>query len=230
MSVNTVLVIEDQPEARQMLLEHIRALFPEALVNHAADLASANALLASRFDVAFVDMRLPDGLGLDWIRRYRTAGGSAWVIVSTLYDDDDMVFAALQSGADGYVLKTDAAGLQRQVLQRLLTGEPPISPTIARKVLVHFRTSTMPEMPADAPPPPEAPEEEEDEAIALTPRETEVLTLIGRGLSIKLVAGELDLSYFTVNDYIKSIYRKLGIRTRASATAEAIRRGLLPEQ
>ena len=99
-----------------------------------------------------------------------------------------------------------------------------MSPTIARKVLVHFRGQ---------PPAPAGGVVQRANLTApavtehLTPREQEVLTLIAQGLSAKMVAGELQTSRYTVNDQIKSIYRKLGVRNRAEATAQAVRMGLV---
>ncbi|NJM43748.1 MAG: response regulator transcription factor [Brachymonas sp.] len=122
----------------------------------------------------------------------------------------------------------------QHALRKVMLGEPPISPSIARKLMGQFRQSpasesapaavhevTSSQMPAPSSTP------ARESAVRLTGREVEVLGLIGNGLMIKQVAFELGIGYHTVNDNIKSIYRKLGIRTRAQAAAEASKRGLV---
>ncbi len=209
-----VLIVEDQPDALHLMQQLVEGLFGTGNHLAASDLAQAQAHLGTRYDLVLCDLQLPDGLSIDWLRHYRQRHPEPWIVVSTLYDDDDLVFASLRAGADGYLLKTDSPAVQRDTLSRLLNGEPPMSPSIARKVMRHFRA--QPE-PAPAGP-----------ALGtLTPREQEVLSLIAQGLSAKMVAAELNTSRYTVNDQIKSIYRKLGIGNRSEATAEAMRLGLI---
>ena len=220
-----ILIIEDQPEGHRLLQGLVRHLCEPSRCDHASDLQQAESHLYHRHDLVLCDLRLPDGLSLDWIARYRRLHPEAWLVVSTLYDDDELVFASLRAGADGYLLKTDPPELLRDTLDRLLHGEPPMSPTIARKVLVHFRQGAQ-ALP-HAPSPPRAVAAQDIGATQLTPREQEVLGLIAQGLSAKMVAAELQTSRYTVNDQIKSIYRKLGIRNRVEATAQAVKLGLI---
>lgn len=219
-----ILIIEDQPEGHRLLDGLVRHLCQPSRCEHALDLALAEPHLYHRYDLVLCDLRLPDGLSLEWIARYRRLHPEAWLVVSTLYDDDELVFASLRAGADGYLLKTDPPELLRDTLDRLLHGEPPMSPTIARKVLVHFRQSAPESTPrAQA----RIPAGQDSDTPQLTPRELEVLGLIAQGLSAKMVAAELQTSRYTVNDQIKSIYRKLGIRNRVEATAQAVKLGLV---
>lgn len=214
-----ILIVEDQPDALQLMQDMVERLF--ATRNHLAarDLAQAASHLGTRYDLVLCDLRLPDGLSIDWLRQYRQQHPSTWLVVSTLYDDDDLVFASLRAGADGYLLKTDPPAVLHDTLQRLVTGEPPMSPTIARKVMRHFRQQEDTARPA--------PQPQDNTAERLTPREMEVLGHIAQGLSAKMVAAELNTSRYTVNDQIKSIYRKLGIGNRSEATAQALRLGLI---
>lgn len=209
-----LLIIEDQPDALQLMQTLVRELFQTNNHLSALDLAQAQSHLGTRYDLVLCDLQLPDGLSIEWLRQYRQRHPDAWLVVSTLYEDDDLVFACLRAGADGYLLKTDSPAVQRDTLSRLLHGEPPMSPAIARKVMRHFRMQPEP-----APSGPTL--------AALTLREQEVLGLIAQGLSTKMVAAELSTSRHTVNDQIKSIYRKLGIGNRSEATAEAMRLGLI---
>ena len=133
-----------------------------------------------------------------------------------MYSDDASVFGALQAGADGYLLKSEPPQMLADALRRIANEELPLSPAVARRVLRYFRASPG----ADLLPPDSSNE-------ALTPRETEVLAAIGEGLSIQETGDRLGITYYTTNGYIKSIYRKLGIKSRAQAATEAQRRGLL---
>jgi DNA-binding NarL/FixJ family response regulator len=131
--------------------------------------------------------------------------------VTTIFDSDQHLFPALRAGAQGYVLKDQSRPYLVQMLQAIAGGVPPLSPSIARRLLGFFS-------PPAAEPTPEA----------LTPREIEVLTLLSKGLSIAAAADVLKLSRHTVGGYVKEIYRKLGVGTRAEAALEAARRGIVP--
>ena len=226
-----ILILEDQPDAVAMLTQVARASFGEVHLAVANDLASVRKLtspeLQRHFDYALVDMRLPDGLSIDWLAQFKQQQPKTVVIVTSLYDDDDLVFAALRAGADGYLLKGDGADQLEHALAKLLRGEPPISPAIARKLMQQFRVSALALTVAAPITPPEPRGGVSLTAQSLTAREEDVLALIGSGLMIKQVAAKLGISYHTVNDNIKAIYRKLGIHTRAQAASEASRLGLV---
>jgi DNA-binding NarL/FixJ family response regulator len=120
------------------------------------------------------------------------------------------VFPALRAGAHGYLLKEQSQELLANLLRGLVSGEPPLSPAIARKMLRFF-----------------SPPASETGTVALTPREQEVLRLISKGYKLAEVARMLEISRYTVGDYVKALYRKLNITTRAEATMEAARRGIV---
>jgi len=215
-----ILIVEDQPDALQLMQDMVERLFSTRNHLTARDLAQAQGHLGTCYDLVLCDLRLPDGLSIDWLGKYRLQHPSTWLVISTLYDDDDLVFACLRAGADGYLLKTDPPAVLHDTLQRLVRGEPPMSPTIARKVMLHFRQHDHRANTHSVTP-------QAHTSPQLSPREMEVLGLIAQGLSAKMVAAELNTSRYTVNDQIKSIYRKLGIGNRSEATAEALRMGLI---
>jgi two-component system, NarL family, nitrate/nitrite response regulator NarL len=234
-----ILILEDQPDGIALLTAAIQGCFEQPQISLAMDLANARRVVAAQtkdalFDYALIDLRLPDGLSMDWLAEFKAAHPETQAIVTSLYDDDDLVFAALRAGADGYVLKGDGPEHMQHALRKVMLGEPPISPSIARKLMGQFRQSPATEQTAapaaefsSSQAPARALPQQHEMAVRLTAREVEVLGLIGNGLMIKQVASELGIGYHTVNDNIKSIYRKLGIRTRAQAAAEASRRGLV---
>ena len=235
-----ILILEDQPDGIALLTAAIQGCFDQPQISLAMNLASVREVVAAQapdalFDYALIDLRLPDGLSMDWLAEFKAAHPETQAIVTSLYDDDDLVFAALRAGADGYVLKGDGPEHMQHALRKVMLGEPPISPSIARKLMGQFRASGTVAPTADftasqasaqaalADPT----DSSSDTAPRLTARELEVLSHIGSGLMIKQVAARLGIGYHTVNDNIKSIYRKLGIRTRAQAAAEASKRGLV---
>jgi DNA-binding NarL/FixJ family response regulator len=206
-----VLIIEDMGETRVWLAGLVTRAFPGAEVESAATLRKAGAMLTRDFDLALVDLGLPDGSGLDIVRRIRAAGCPTICVVTTVMGDDASVVAALSAGADGYLLKENPTDVLVRQLAQIAHGIPALSPTVARRIMDHFRNT--------------GPVEFEHQ---LTEREAEVLALIARGLRNGEVAAELGIAETTVAGYVKAIYRKLGISSRAEAAWHASRLGLRP--
>jgi len=185
------------------------------------------------FKLILVDLELPDGNGMELLAALTQY--PATKIVTTLYSDDDHLFPALQCGADGYLLKEDRFEVLVEELQKIVRGQPPLSPAIARRLLSHFRLSDSGSMALDSGPapgdfqtrPPAPPVYAEPDHERLTPRETEVLTYLSKGFTIKEIAGLMGIKWFTVNDHIKAIYRKLNVSSRAEAAVLASKQGLV---
>ena len=234
-----VLIIEDNPVARGFLCRVVRESFSDEIaITEAGDLETArrvigpvrDAAVADPFKLVLVDLELPDGNGMEILAELRAY--PATKIVTTLYSDDDHLFPALQCGADGYLLKEDRFEVLVEELQKPVRGRPPLSPAIAQRLLTHFRPS---DDPSPAPlgsafqssrPVPMgrgAPLDHE----RLTPRENEVLTYLSKGFTIKEIANLMGIKWFTVNDHIKSIYKKLNVSSRAEAAVLASKQGLV---
>ncbi|MDX9844937.1 MAG: response regulator transcription factor [Aquabacterium sp.] len=234
-----VLILEDNPVARGFLCRVVSESFSDvSAIVEAGDLASARRELgivaggqavpgATPFHLILLDLELPDGSGLELLRQL--SGYPATRIVTTLYSDDEHLFPALQYGADGYLLKEDRFEVLVEELQRIVRGQPPLSPAIARRLLHHFRADdsghTVPG--ALAPATPSAPPRVDPEHEQLTPRESEVLTYLSKGFTIKEIASLMGIKWFTVNDHIKSIYKKLNVSSRAEAAVLASKQGLV---
>lgn len=206
-----VLILEDVSETLHWLVEIAAEAFPGCVVTSSSSVRDALAAIDRQaFDLALIDLRLPDGSGLDVLRRLRTNSPDNICIVTTAMADDSSIVGALSAGASGYLLKEQMReGIIRQ-LQQIKEGVPALSPSIARRIMEHFRR-TGPSF---------------GETGKLTGRELEVLTFIGRGMRNAEVAAELNLSENTVSGYIKAIYRKLGISSRAEASWHAAQMGL----
>ena len=193
-----------------MLAGVVSQVYPQARVVETKVCAEAAAAIGSQqFQLALIDLGLPDGSGIDIIRLLRQANEEAEIIVATIFDDDTHLFDAMEAGATGYLLKEHSPGELAAGLEQLRAGNPPLSPSVARRLVAHFHERRAPAQ------------------SNLTPREQEVLKLIAKGLNRKDVAELLGLSKYTVSDYIKVIYRKLDVSSRAEATLEAERLGLI---
>lgn len=213
--LSPLLVVDDLPHCRDWLCAALARAFPGAVIETADSVAGGLAALASRPQLALIDLGLPDGDGLKVLKAMRAQLPDAIPVIATVFDDDAHLFAALGAGAQGYVLKDGALDSLAELLRGIVAGQPPLSPTIARRLLKHFAS------PVPGPAGPTAAMAED----ALTPREGEVLRLIAKGLSVPRIAELLALSRHTVGGYLKDVYRKLRISSRAEATLEAARRG-----
>jgi two-component system, NarL family, nitrate/nitrite response regulator NarL len=242
-----VLIVEDNPVARSFLARVVRESFSDAIViTEAGDLLSARGQVGplrteregvEPYKLILVDLELPDGNGMELLAEL--AQYPAVKIVTTLYSDDDHLFPALQCGADGYLLKEDRFEVLVEELQKIVRGQPPLSPAIARRLLTHFRTGTLGGTAANdsGPVPLSSGLQSSRQGAAgraapldherLTPRESEVLTYLSKGFTIKEIANLMGIKWFTVNDHIKSIYKKLNVSSRAEAAVLASKQGLV---
>ena len=238
-----VLILEDNPVARDFLSRVLREAFSDPIsITEAGDLETARRQIAltgpgglhgaDPFKLMLVDLELPDGNGLELLAELGQY--PATKVVTTLYSDDEHLFPALQCGADGYLLKEDRFEVLVEELRKIVLGQPPLSPAIARRLLTHFRHGAVTEQ---APPSlgtapggtAKAPVnlEKQLDLPHLTPREIEVLTYLSKGFTIKEIANLMGIKWFTVNDHIKSIYRKLNVSSRAEAAVLASKQGLV---
>lgn len=209
--MQSVLLLEDHAETRQWLNSIIQQAFKQVEIAEASSLAQARQLLTdSSFDLALIDLNLPDGNGVEIISEISRNLPTTYCVVATIFDDDEYLFPALKAGAQGYLLKEQTTEEFIHNLQGIITGEPPISPSIARKIIKYFHGLQ---------PNPEQPD--------LSGREKEILSAIAKGLSRNEAAEILGITTNTVASHLKSIYGKLNVSNRAQATMEALRLGLV---
>jgi DNA-binding NarL/FixJ family response regulator len=212
--MKTILLLEDLPEIRSWLKSLVTHVFPNAQIVECARVHDALAqVTAQKFELALIDLGLPDGSGVDVVTALRESQPEALSVIVTIHDDDEHLFPALQAGAYGYILKEQSRELITEQLQRISQGEPPLSPSIARKVIAYFAAQNKPQ--ANALP-----------HVSLTERESEVLLRVAKGFTLPEIGVQLGLSRHTIADYVKQIYRKLNVSSRAEAALEAQRLGL----
>ena len=212
-----ILLLEDLPQIRAWLSSLVMQVFPGAQIAEAARVHDALGLVSAiKFDLALVDLGLPDGSGVDVVAALREHQPETQSVVVTIHDDDEHLFPALQAGAFGYILKEQARELIVEQLQRISQGEPPLSPSIARRVMAYFTAKAKPQAASPSTMP----------LVSLTDRETEVLLRVAKGYTLPEIGLQLSLSRHTIADYVKQIYRKLNVSSRAEAALEAQRMGL----
>jgi DNA-binding NarL/FixJ family response regulator len=146
-----------------------------------------------------MDINMPGVDGLTGLKLIKTKHPEIKVLMQTAYDDSENIFTSIRNGASGYILKSDKPQRILQAIEEVYEGGAAMNPGIAQKVLEHFapRAKNSP----------------------LSPKETEVLNLLAEGLSYKMVADKLGVSYSTINTHTKRIYEKLHISSLGEAIA-----------
>jgi DNA-binding NarL/FixJ family response regulator len=210
-----VVVIDDQTLVRtgfRMILDETEDI---AVVGEAADGGQALVVVArTRPDVVLMDVRMPGMDGIEATRRLRAGPEPVpRVIILTTFDLDEYVYAGLQAGASGFLLKDTLAADLVAAVRVVAAGENVAAPTVTRRLVEHFVGTARTRDPS--------------RLSALTARELEVLTLIARGLSNAEIARALFLSEGTVKTHVSRILGKLGLRDRVQAVIVGYETGLV---
>lgn len=206
-----LLIADDHPAYRRGLELMLAGSADIEIVGEADTGGRAVELTTSLTpDVVLMDLRMPDLDGIEATRRLTRSGSTAAVVVLTMFEDDDSVFAAMRAGARGYLLK----GADQQEIERAIraaaAGEAIFGPQIAQRVVAHFANGSGS---ATAFP-------------SLTEREREVLELIAAGKGNARIAHDLMISLKTVRNHVSNIFTKLQVSERAQAIVKAREAGL----
>ena len=210
----TVVVVDDHPVVRAGMRKVLDAAGDISVCAEGVSGAEALRLVERHQpDVLLLDVRLPDLSGVEVVERLQDSETDTSVLVLTAYDDPQTVFGLLERGATGYVLKDEALGTLVRAVRAAASGETWLSPVVASQVLGRALCDDPSE-------PPMARE------LPLTPRETEVLQLVARGLDNSAIAETLTVTKRTVQNHVSNVYAKLGVSSRTRAALWAIQQGL----
>lgn len=200
----TIVIVEDLDEVREGLGNFL-SLDPDLSVADTYKTAddAAQGIIALKPDVVIMDINLPGTNGIDCIRQIRSQVPATQFMMFTVYENDEKVFEALQAGASGYLLKSTGLPHIIEALKELHRGGSPMSANIARKLVKFYQ-----QPPLTTPSP---------DYATLSPRETDILHLLARGLLYKEIADQLSVSTSTVRQHIHHIYEKLHVQNRTEA-------------
>ncbi len=213
--MKNALILEDHTGAQRWLSDAVKMAFGEQVKITIADTVeqACSRLKQQAFGLFIVDLHLPDGSGNECLIYAAQLHPQMPAVVATIYSDNEHLFPALQAGAAGYLLKDDKKEDIAALLTGILNGIPPLSPEIARQLMAHFQHRESHDSAPECP--------------RLTERETETLAYIVKGFSIRESAELMGISPHTVSGYVKDIYKKLQVSSRAEVVAEAVRLGLV---
>jgi len=228
MDRKTVILAEDHQLIRTGLRALVESFDSFEVVAEAGNAEQAVALVCEHQPaLVLLDVTLPDASGIATLPRLKKASPHSRVLVLSMYETDDVVLAAMQAGADGYLPKSSAADELAFALDALVRGRIYLSPTISHAVLGHALAAQG--APAPAAQPPAAPDarDEPPPSTLLTTRQLEILRLVASGRSMKEIAYDLELSVKTVETHRAQIMERLGIRDLPRLVLYAVRHGLV---
>lgn len=207
-----VCIYEDQNDLRELLSETVRSMSDLLLINAYSN--AKNILENTRRDkpdVILMDIQMPGISGIEAVQLVKQKYPAIQILMQTVFEDNTRIFAAICAGASGYILKDSSPERYVSAIIDTYQGGSPMSPSIARKVLTMFKNQNK----------------KVTDFIELTESEQKVLELLVRGLSYKLIADELKISYPTVNFHLKNIYRKLHVNSATEAISLALQNKLV---
>jgi DNA-binding NarL/FixJ family response regulator len=161
-------------------------------------------------DIVLMDINMPGKNGIEATKLIKSKYPHVKVLIQTAFDNDEHVFGSLKAGAEGYLLKSSSAEKILKGIEDLSLGGAIMTPSIALRVMQSFQSKATPA-----------------QTYNLTNKETIVLGLLSEGFSYKMIAAEMDISYFTVNAHIRKIYQKLQVNSSAEAVSLALKTGIV---
>jgi DNA-binding NarL/FixJ family response regulator len=206
--MTNIVIFDDNPGRRESLRMLLESQSEFIVTGDFADCSNVKAQIEElRPDVVLMDIQMPLVDGLQGVRIIKEYFPNIHVIMQTVFEDDDKIFDAMRYGASGYILKKTDPRQIIQAIEEVRRGGSPMTPSIATRVLHFFRKQ----------------HETKPDQYGLSEREKEILQFLVDGMSYKMIAERLDISYNTVNSHIKKIYDKLQVHSVSEAVSKAIR-------
>ena len=206
-----ILVYDDnrgRQEALQLLIESSADLeFVGAREN--CNAVEADILLMKP-DVVLMDIDMPGTNGIEGLKRIKKQAPEVFIIMQTVFEDDEKIFTAIHAGAHGYFLKKTAPEKLIEGIHEVLEGGAPMTPSVARKVLYMFTHQSQ---------------DKRKNQFDLTDREIEILSMLAKGMSYKMIADAGGITFHTVNAHLKKIYEKLHVHSATEAVSKVLSKG-----
>ena len=200
-----IAIFEDNDKLREALASLINCTEGYETTGHYNNCNDAAAIVIDdQPDIVLMDIDMPGYDGIKGVKIIKATRPETSIIMYTVFEDDDKLFQCLCAGANGYLLKKTPPAKLIDAIQEVLQGGAPMSPIIAKKVLESFQ-------------------QKKGNNYQLTAREQEVLQLLIKGYSTKMIAAELQISFDTANSHLKNIYPKLHVNCGKEAIAKAIK-------
>ncbi len=204
----SVFIYDDNKARRDSLMALLELTENMHCVGSASNCAQVlQEIAVAKPDVVLMDIEMPEVDGIEGVRLIKQAYPSMKVIMQTVYEDEKKIFACLQHGADGYILKKASIASIISSITEVYNGGAFMTPSVALQVMNYFKKEQI----------------VDDKLESLSPRELEVLNKLADGLSYKMIADVLSISYSTVNNHIKKIYEKLQVHSLGEAVAYALK-------
>ena len=201
----SIIIFEDNDQLREsmvILLNNSEGYHVIADYGHVTD--AANIIRSYQPDVVIMDIDLPEKSGIEGVRIIKETKPETLVIMYTMFEDDEKLFNSLCAGANGYILKKTSPYKLFEAINEVMEGGAPMSPTIAKRVLQSFQKKSAARQ------------------YHLSPRESEILHLLIKGYSIKLIAAELKIAFDTTRAHLRNIYQKLHVNCGKEAIAKVL--------
>ena len=207
-TMTSIVIFDDNPGRRESLRMLLESHSEFIVTGDFADCSNVKAQIEQlQPDVVLMDIQMPLVDGLEGVRIIKEYFPNIYVIMQTVFEDDEKIFDAMRYGASGYILKKTDPRQIIQAIEEVRNGGSPMTPSIATRVLHFFRKQ----------------HETKPDQYGLSEREKEILQFLVDGMSYKMIAERLDISYNTVNSHIKKIYDKLQVHSVSEAVSKAIR-------
>lgn len=203
-----VLLFDDNKHLRESLSMYLANADLIYFIGAFADASGAVKLvLKYQPDIVLMDIQMPEISGIEAMKNIKNARPETRVLIQTVFEDNDKVFAAICAGANGYILKSTRPETYVQAINEVFEGGTHLSPPIARRMTEMFQNAFV---------------QKQSTYVELTKREKEVLGCMVKGMSYKMVADACQISYFTVCDHVKHIYEKLHVNSAPEAVVKAL--------